>query len=58
MIGALFTESYSRTDYNVFLEITLNESSHYIETSQSIYIANQLAGFCKAQVSAERHFRT
>ena len=58
MIRALFTERYSRADHNVFSEIPFNKSSHYIRTSQFIYIANQLTGFCKAQASNEKHFRT
>ena len=58
MIRALFTERYSQTDHNVFSEIPFNKNSHYIETSQFIYIANQLTGFCKAQVSTEKYFRT
>ena len=58
MIRALFTERYSRTDHTVFSEIPFNKSLHYIGTSQSIYIANELTGFCKAQVSNEKHFRT
>ena len=58
MIGGLFTERYSRTDHNVFLEIHFNKNSHYIATSQFIYTANQLTGFCEAQVSTERHFQT
>ena len=56
MIRALFTERYSRTDHTVFSEIPLNKSLHYIRTSQSIYIANELTGFCKAQVFSEKHF--
>ena len=40
MIGALFTERYSRKGHNLFSEIPFNKSSHYIETSQFIYIAN------------------
>ena len=58
MMRALFAEQYSRTDHNVFSEIPLNKSSHYIGTSRFIYIANQLTGSCKAQVSTEKHFRT
>ena len=58
MITALFTASYSQADHNVFLGTPFNKSSHDIETSQFIYIANQLIGFCKAQVSIEKHFRT
>ena len=50
IIGALFTERYSRTDQNVFSEIPFNKRSHYVETSQFIYISNQLTDFCKAQV--------
>ena len=45
-----FTGGYSRTDQNVFSEIPFNGSSHYIGTSQFIYTANQLTGFCKAWV--------
>ena len=58
MIRALFTERYSQTDHIVFSEIRFNKSSHYIGTSQSIYIANQLTGFCKVQVSTEKDSRT
>ena len=58
MMRALFTERYSRTEHNVFSKIPFNKTSHYIATSQFIYIANQLTGFCKAQVSIEKHFRT
>ena len=58
MIRALFTEKYSQTDHKVFSKIPFNKSSHYIGASQFIYIANQLTGFCKAQVSAEKHFWT
>ena len=58
MIGAVFTDRYSGTDHNAFSEILFNKNSHYIETSQFIYITNQLTGFRKAQVSTERHFQT
>ena len=53
MITALFTASYSQTDHNVFPEIPSNKSLHYIGTSQFIYIANQLTGVRKAQVSTK-----
>ena len=58
MIRDLFTERYSRTDHNVFLEIPFNKRSHYNGTIQLIYIANQLTSFCKAQVPIEKHFWT
>ena len=58
MIRALFIETYSRTDHTVFSEIPFNKGLHYIGTSQSIYIANELTSFCKAQVSTGKHFRT
>ena len=58
MIRALFNERYSRTDDNVFSEIRCNKRSHYIGTSQFIYITHQLTSFCKAQVSTEKHFQT
>ena len=58
MIRALFNERYSRTDDNVFSEIRFNKRSHYIGTSQFIYITHQLTSFCKAQVSTEKHFQT
>ena len=58
MIRALFNERYSRTDDNVFSEIRFNKRSHYIGTSQFIYITHQLTSFCKAQVSIEKHFQT
>ena len=50
---SLFPEKYSRTDPNVFPEIPSNKSLHYIGTSQFIYIANQLTGVRKAQVSTK-----
>ena len=56
MTRAIFTERYSRTDYNVFSEIPFNKSSCYIGTSQFIYIENRFTGFCKAQASTEKYF--
>ena len=50
LIGALFTERYSRRDHNAYLEIPFNKNSNYVETSQLICI-DQLTGFCKSQIS-------
>ena len=57
VIGAFFTGKYLRTEHFVFSEIPFNENSHYTETIQIIYIANQLTSFCKAQVFTKRHFQ-
>ena len=39
-------------------EIHFSEESHRIETSQLIYEANRLTGFCVVRVFTERYFRT
>ena len=46
-----FTERYPQADHNFFSEIPFNKNLNYIGTSQFIYIANQLTGFCKVQIS-------
>ena len=56
MIRALFTGRYLQTDHNVFLEVPFNKCSHYIGTSQFIYIGNSPV-FLRHK-TIEKHFWT